>query len=315
MKGERNLSAMHSPEPKTSKTFAPLRLCAFAFESPHSSALTSFGMTLFSLFVFSLTAFCSRDGNGQEPDSDPTDDTNNSQTIWQPAPGTSWQWQLDTGDVDTSIDVQMYDIDLFDVSAQTISSLHSDGRIVICYFSAGSYENWRSDATSFPSAAIGSQLDDWDGERWLDIRDTTVRSIMQARLDLAVEKGCDGVEPDNVDGYDNDSGFDLSASDQLEFNRFLATEAHNRGLSIGLKNDLAQIPQLVTYFDWALNEECFAYNECETLQPFIDAGKAVFQVEYGGSELQATVCPQANTANFDTLIKNLDLDAWRISCR
>lgn len=42
---------------------------------------------------------------------------------------------------------------------------------------------------------------------------------MQARLDLAVQKGCDGVEPDNVDGYQNNSGFPLTAQDQLAYNR------------------------------------------------------------------------------------------------
>jgi len=130
-----------------------------------------------------------------------------------------------------------------------------------------------------------------------------------------VTRGCDGVEPDNVDAYANASGFPLTAADQLDFNRFLATEAHARGLSVGLKNDLGQVTALVADFDWALDEECFRYSECGTLQPFIDAGKAVFQVEYGDMALATTVCPQANALDFDTLIKNLDLDAWRIACR
>ena len=70
-------------------------------------------------------------------------------------------------------------------------------------------------------------------------------AIMQARLDLAVQKRCDGVEPDNVDGYANDTGFDLSSLDQLTYNQWLASEAHTRNLSIGLKNDLDQVPALV----------------------------------------------------------------------
>jgi hypothetical protein len=233
---------------------------------------------------------------------------------WQPAPGTSWQWQL-TGTIDTSLDVAMYDIDLFEAPDETITALHAAGRIVVCYFSAGSHEDWRADADQFPPAAIGSDLDNWPGERWLDIRDATVRELMGARLDRAVTRGCDGVEPDNVDGYANGSGFPLTAADQLDYNRFLAGAAHARGLSVGLKNDLAQIPDLVGDFDWALNEECFAYEECGELAPFITAGKAVFQVEYGKEALAATVCPDANGRNHDALIKNLDLDAWRISCR
>jgi hypothetical protein len=138
---------------------------------------------------------------------------------------------------------------------------------------------------------------------------------MQARLDLAVTKNCDGVEPDNVDAYSNNSGFNLTAADQLDYNRFLAAEAHTRGLSVGLKNDLDQVTDLLSDFDWALNEECFDWNECDMLRPFIQAGKAVFHVEYGDAQLAEDICPQANDLNFDSLIKNYDLDAWRIACR
>jgi len=235
-------------------------------------------------------------------------------SVWRPAPGTSWQWQL-SGTIDTSIDVRMYDIDLFDAPQATIDKLHHDGRVVICYFSAGSYEEWRPDAADFPAQVLGKDLDGWPGERWLDVRAQAVRDIMQRRLDLAVAKGCDGVELDNVDGYQNDSGFPLTAADQLAYNRFLATEAHARGLSVGLKNDLDQVNQLFADFDWALNEECFKYDECDALLPFIRAGKAVFQVEYGNASLAERICPQANALNFDTLIKKLELDAWRVPCR
>jgi len=234
--------------------------------------------------------------------------------IWMPAPGTSWQWQL-SGSIDQSIDVAMYDIDLFDAPQATIDELHAAGRIVICYFSAGSREDWRSDAADFPAAALGNPLDGWPGERWLDTRSGAVRDIMKARLDLAADKHCDGVEPDNVDGFDNDPGFALTGATQLDYNRFLATEAHARALSIGLKNDLAQIPDLVASFEWALNEQCFEFDECDTLAPFIAAGKAVFQVEYGGQTRANAICDDANALDFDTLVKRLDLDAVRIACR
>lgn len=235
-------------------------------------------------------------------------------TIWRPVPGTSWQWQL-SGTIDTSVEVAMYDVDLFDAPDSVLADLHAAGRVVVCYFSAGSHEDWRSDAGDFPGSAIGSPLDGWPGERWLDVRDAGVRAVLAARLDLARARGCDGVEPDNVDGYSNDTGFDLTGADQLAFNRWLAGEAHARGLSVGLKNDLDQIPDLVDAFDWALDEECFAYDECDTLVPFITAGKAVFQVEYGAAGLADSVCPRANALGFDTLIKRLELDAWRVSCR
>ena len=232
--------------------------------------------------------------------------------VWRPAPGTSWQWQLQ-GTIDTTIDAQMYDIDLFETPVSVIDELHAAGRVVICYFSAGSIEAWRPDADKFPAQVIGRPLDGWPGERWLDIRRIELLApIMEARLDLAVEKGCDGVEPDNVDAYTNDSGFPLTAEDQLEYNRWLARSAHERGLSVGLKNDLDQVAELMDDFDWALNEQCFQYQECDLLQPFIDRGKAVFGVEYQGNP--ADFCPQANQRGFSWLKKRLDLDAWRIDC-
>jgi hypothetical protein len=234
-------------------------------------------------------------------------------SIWMPTPGTSWQWQL-SGTIDTSFDVDMYDVDMVDTPQSVIDQLHADGRVVICYFSAGSWENYRPDKDAFPSTVKGKTLDGWPDEKWLDIRQISVLGpIMGARLDLAVQKGCDGVEPDNIDGYTNDTGFSLSYQDQINYNVWLAQQAHARGLSIGLKNDLDQIPDLVDDFDWAINEQCFEYDECDTLLPFVAANKAVFGVEYDLTTDQ--FCAQANAMNFDWLKKNLDLDAERTACR
>ncbi len=208
----------------------------------------------------------------------------------------------------------MFDVDLFDTSPETIAELHRKGRVVICYFSAGSFEPWRPDSSTFPSEVLGNPLDGWPDEQWLDIRRLDlIGPIMEARLDLAVAKGCDGVEPDNIDAYTNDSSFPLSYDDQIQYNSWLAREAHNRGLSIGLKNDLDQVKDLEPYFDWALNEECFSFGECEKLRPFIEHGKAVFGVEYDMEPEE--FCPQANTLGFDFMKKHWDLDAWRIPCR
>jgi hypothetical protein len=255
---------------------------------------------------------------GGDGDGGTSGDGDGDASVWQPTPGTTWQWQLQ-GSIDISWDVAMYDIDLFDVPEATITGLQDAGRVVICYFSAGSYEEWRPDADDFPSSVLGNPLDGWPGEVWIDFRDQELRDVMAARLDLAVEKGCDGVEPDNVDGYTNDPGFPLTAADQLDYNTWMANQAHARGLSIGLKNDLDQVEALEPLYDWALNEECQSWNECDMLQPFLDANKAVFHVEYVDQESQGagvvdTVCPPALALNFSTLIKTWDLLAWGIPC-
>jgi hypothetical protein len=232
--------------------------------------------------------------------------------MWVPAISTTWQWQL-TGTIDQSVAAAMYDIDLFDTPASVVASLHTQGRKVVCYMSAGTYENWRPDASQFPAAVLGKGVDGWAGEKWLDVRRLDLLGpIMEARMDLCRQKGFDALEADNVDGYANASGFPLSAQDQLTFNIWLANAAHGRGLSIGLKNDLDQVEALVGYFDWALNEQCFEYNECSLLAPFTRAGKAVFVVEY--TLATTAFCTKAVELGFNAMKKNLNLDAARTAC-
>ncbi|XVQ84376.1 endo alpha-1,4 polygalactosaminidase [Microbispora siamensis] len=243
---------------------------------------------------------------------------------WHPALNTSWQWQLSSVPAEPFLDVAMYDIDGFNATAATVQRLHATktGRTVVCYISAGSYEDWRPDAGAFPASVLGKALDGWAGERWLDIRQYggTLGQIMRARLDMCKSKGFDAVEFDNVDGYTNKTGFPLTADDQLRYNAWLANEAHARGLSAGLKNDNEQIPQLLPYFDWALNEQCWEFSECTTAQngdygldQFVKAGKAVFNVEYNLAT--SKFCTKANAQNFNSLKKRLELDAYRVACR
>jgi hypothetical protein len=228
---------------------------------------------------------------------------------WSPPPETTWQWQL-SGVIDTDLDVDMYDVDLFDAPDDKLEAIRDRGSTLVCYFSAGSMEDWRDDASRFPEDAVGAELDGWPGEYWVDVMDPAVRTIMEDRLDLAVERGCDGVEPDNVDGYANRNGLGINATEQLDFNRFLADAAHTRGLSVGLKNDLDQLEELEPWFDWALNEECAAYDECDRLTTFTDVGKAVFHTEYvddwaDADALAAEVCWVGE--RLSTLIKTWDL--------
>ena len=231
---------------------------------------------------------------------------------WVPPPSTPWQWQL-TGTLDVNVNAVLFDVDLFDTSASTVMALRSRGRRAICYVSAGTWENWRPDKDRFPASVLGAVVDGWPDERWLDIRRLDVLGpIMEARLDLCRQKGFDGVEPDNVDAFSNRSGFPLSAADQLRYNRWWADAAHARGLSVGLKNDLDQIPQLLESFDWALVEQCFQYKECDRLAPFVAAGKAVFAVEY--TLAAGTFCSKASALGFNAMRKNLNLNAFREAC-
>jgi hypothetical protein len=218
--------------------------------------------------------------------------------------GTTWMWDLENSSLPTTLNAQVYAVDLFDTSSAKIQEYKNAGKKVVCYFSAGSYENWRSDASQFPQDTYCGPgencaqsihiMGEWcesggNCEWWLDHRKPAVRTVMAARLQLAHDKGCDAVEPDNVDGYANNSDISctdqacwgFTAADQLDYNRWLAEAAHARCLGIALKNDVDQIPQLASSFDFAINEECQKYNECGAYKTwFTSQNKAVFNAEY-----------------------------------
>ncbi|WP_030765685.1 endo alpha-1,4 polygalactosaminidase [Streptomyces sp. NRRL F-2664] len=230
---------------------------------------------------------------------------------WQPPPGTPWQWQL-TGTLDTSVEAAVYDVDGFTTTKEQVAVLKKAGRKTICYLSTGAWEDFRPDAEAFPRELLGKG-NGWEGERWLDIRRVAeLEPLMAKRFDMCREKGFDAVEPDNMDGYRNTTGFPLTADDQLRYNRLIARLAHDRGMSVGLKNDLDQVPQLVGDFDFAVNEQCAQYDECDRLTPFIEAGKAVFHAEY---ELSTSrFCGRSKTLELSSIQKRYDLDAWRRTC-
>ncbi|MFD5315984.1 endo alpha-1,4 polygalactosaminidase [Streptomyces sp. NPDC127098] len=264
------------------------------------------------LAVLPLLFACSAGSADADGSSSPSgDEAAVSSELWTPEPGTDWQWQL-IGEVDTSVDVPVYDIDGFENDAAVVEELHARDVRVICYISAGAWEDFRPDADEFPEEILG-EPNGWPGERWLDVRALDVlEPIMAERFDMCADKGFDAVEPDNMDAYANDSGFDITAEDQLAFNRMIADLAHARGLSVGLKNDLDQIPELVDDYDFAVNEQCFEWDECEALTPFVEAGKAVFHAEYNVPTEE--FCPTTTALRLSSLLKNLDLDVWRETC-
>jgi hypothetical protein len=233
-------------------------------------------------------------------------------TWWRPSGAPSWQWQLH-GKLDVSVPADVYDIDAVESSAADVATLHRVGRKVICYVNAGAYEDFRPDKKRYPAGVLGKGLDGWPGERWLDVRRWDVlEPILRDRFAACRQKGFDGVEPDNVDGYAGQSGFPLTADDQVTFNRRVADLAHRYGLAVGLKNDVEQAASLAPWFDFAVDEECARYDECERLRVFPAAGKPVFHAEY---ELTtAAFCPAARQLGFSSMRKRVELDAWRQPC-
>lgn len=281
--------------------------------------------------------------------------------VWTPSPQTTWQWQI-VGEIrEPFLPVDMYDIDLQDAvptattinvpgfgtvrwpageNAGVIDRLHAAGKKVICYLDSGAWEKYRPDASLFPGTPgwrSGDPTSDvilrntgWTGENWLDIRPfqwSKFAPIIWARFDLAAQIGCDGVEPDQNNPYGNNPGPKITKADQKAWYLEVARQAHARNLSVGMKNGVETTDaQTAAAFDWNLNEECLYYEECETLDPFRDAGKAVFHTEYtydwesdnpiysNPTTLAGHVCPQARAAGLSTLIKDYEPDALFVPC-
>lgn len=243
--------------------------------------------------------------------------------VYRPPQAGKFQWQLQVDShhhFDYSHAADVYDTDLWAITTQDIRNIHHKGAKVICYFSAGSYDPNRDDAGSFDQHHdVGHTMEHWSQEKWINIKSSNVKRIMGKRMDLAKSKGCDGIEPDNVDVYSNhNTGFHFTASDQLAYNKWLATEAHSRQLSIALKNDVDQISQLHSYFDFAINEECHEYNECSKYQPFLSEGKAVFNIEYVSNHKVTSSdtrkCTHGQPHGMKTQFKDMDVTSWAHYC-
>lgn len=250
---------------------------------------------------------------------------------WQPAVSSTWQIVLENAielpstSKSVSPSVPVYDIDMFDNEKEVMDTLHDLGVKVICYFDAGSYEPGRPDSKDFKKKDLGKELEGWPGEYWLNISSPDVRDIMSNRIKIAESKGCDAIDPDNVDGYDNKNGLGLTAQDSIDYMHFLAGEAKARGMSTGLKNAGEIISKVLPVVSFSVNEQCHYYQECETFSPFIKAGKPVFNIEYPGDSPKITAkdikkyCATSGTwgtgaAKFSTVLKNMDLDGFVEYC-
>lgn len=191
----------------------------------------------------------------------------------------------------------VYDIDLELNPASTVRALHARGAKVICYIDVGAYETYRRDAPRFRelSPQIWGRPDiGWEGSYWLDVRRVEeLAPIMKDRMRACRDKGFDAVEPDEMTGWSNATGFPLTYDDQLVYNRAVAGWAREVGIGVGMKGDIEQAHELAPYFDWFLVEECVQYDEClrvsgsgtgegarPGVQSFTRSGKAVWVAEY-----------------------------------
>ena len=136
--------------------------------------------------------------------------------------------------------------------------------------------------------------------------------IEGARFDICKAKGFDAVDPDVLDAYWKASGFPITVEDQIRYNGMLAGLADARGMAIALKGDPELAAREVSTFDFSIDESCVQWSECGRLAPFLQARKAVFDVEYGTAP--AAFCPSLRQLGIVAIEKHVDLDFWRQPC-
>jgi len=231
---------------------------------------------------------------------------------WSPAPGADWQWQLQ-GELATKQPVAVWDIDM-DAKPRRIAELASRGARLVCHFSAGTVESWRSDAEDFPSEVVGLTWGEWPDERFIDYRRLDlVGPVIEARLDRCAAAGFDAVEPDVIDSFTEATGFELVEADARRYLEWLIEQAHARELSIALKNT----PELVDLpVDFAIVEDCFVDEWCDQLEPVAARGGAILAAEYTDRVDSITpFCARARAAGISLILKDRDLAlARRATC-
>lgn len=228
---------------------------------------------------------------------------------WVPSPSDRFQLVLSATPSAAQLkgSFSVMELDGFDTRASVVASLHASGRHAVCYIDVGTWENWRPDARRFPHSVLGKPDQGWPGERWLDIRRTRVLlPIMAARFKRCVAKGFDAVDPDNVNGVENATGFRLTTKEQLAYDRAIAALAHRDGLAVALKSNAGEAAALEPSFDFVVQEQCVQYQECAGPSSFVAHHKAVFDIEYTTSLRFCSALPKG----FEGLAKHLSLDAW-----
>jgi len=260
---------------------------------------------------------------------------------WQPGAIASWAYEIGAGNPPIPVkvggvsdQVQVVDIDAGNTgglgtggvpvsdsgTAVDNAAIHAYGGHSVCYVDVGTAENWRSDYKEFASTDIGGPLSGWPGEFFINVNNwstvvpagyETIQQIMTNRFQLCKNEGFDAVEADNVDAYTDGSlgGFTISMAQEETYINNLIAIAHNDGLAYFLKNEIngdSLITDMAPKVDGEIDEQCWEYKECSSLDIFVQEGKPVLNVEYNGAS-ESSICPSANAFPMSTIMTNVDV--------
>ena len=197
-----------------------------------------------------------------------------------------------------------------------IDGLHAAGRIAICYFSGGTVEPFRDDASRFPAAALGAPLAAYPDERWVDVRDATVRSIMADRITAAAAAGCDGLDASGLAAFSADNGLGVFARGSA---RVRSLAGGRRACAWVVDRRTSKATRACRRIWWPTSTGWWrgaaSTPTARPAAPFVAARKAAFLIEYGDETRAAAVCPKALSLGLSAILKrDANLDAFRVGC-
>ncbi|KAF5317120.1 hypothetical protein D9611_003505 [Ephemerocybe angulata] len=156
---------------------------------------------------------------------------------------------------------------------------------------------------------------DWPGEIFLDTRTaekrTALATIVNGWIDGCATAGFKAIEPDNLDSYTRSNSL-LTKANNLALAKLLADHAHTKNLAIAQKNtaELTASDKATVGFDFAVVEECQAYDECDNYTDIYGTG--MLEIEYTDNDNAQSVYQAACTARgatYSVILRDRDLVA------
>jgi hypothetical protein len=210
-------------------------------------------------------------------------------------------------------------------ASPVVQAIHSAGHYSICYVEVGAFQTGYPDNPGFAPADYGNrakryQLQGYPNEWYFDIAGfkhyvagkpstltgaaVDIANALAKRFGWCALEGQDAVEPDDLDGYTNESatgakggGWGLTKADAAGFERWIAYQTHADGLAVFQKNDPGNEAADVSLFDGVITEECNYYTDpCAgrggDWNGYLAQGKPVLNAEYKeDGETTPKFCP------------------------
>ncbi|KAF8848829.1 hypothetical protein BDZ45DRAFT_774535, partial [Acephala macrosclerotiorum] len=135
-------------------------------------------------------------------------------------------------------------------------------------------------------------------------------------------KGCDAVDPDNTDGYNNPEGQQtVSKQEAIDYIKWLNSIVTANNMTMRLKDSQGIIDDVKDVVTFTVNEQCAYFGECYLYGNFLAPGKPVYHIEspdlHPNNTIRAHDCeptPSILPSGLSAVMKSKDLDGRAYYC-